>query len=107
MASVLHLFRAPARRLPIEELAEATAVQEFGLQGCAHARPGGKRQLLLMDSETLDAMDLRPGMVRENITTKGLNVNGLRLGQRLQVGCAQLASFCRETLFWRENLTGQ
>ena len=90
MASVLHLFRAPQRRLPMEELAEVMAVTDFGFEGCAHARRDSKRQLLLMDSESLQAMELRPGMVRENITTAGLNVNGLETGQVLRVGEARL-----------------
>ena len=90
MASVLHLFRAPLKRLPMEEVSEARALENLGLQGCAHARPNSGRQVLLMDGETLEAMDLRPGMVRENITTSGLNVNGLEIGQQLQVGDARL-----------------
>lgn len=90
MASVLHLFRAPKRRLPMEELPETRAVQDAGLEGCAHARPGGKRQVLLVDWETLDAMSLCPGVIRENITTEGLNVNSLTPGQHLRVGEARL-----------------
>jgi MOSC domain-containing protein YiiM len=90
MASVLHLFRAPKRRLPMEELPETQAVQDSGIEGCAHARRGGKRQVLLVDWETLDTMSLRPGVIRENITTEGLNVNGLLLGQELRVGEARL-----------------
>jgi MOSC domain-containing protein YiiM len=90
VASVLHLFRAPQRRLPMEEIAEIHALADSGLEGCAHARPSGPRQVLLMDSETLEAMDLRPGIIRENITTSGINVNGLSAGQRLRVGDAQL-----------------
>ena len=90
MPSVLHLFRAPQRRLPMAELAEVRAVEDSGLAGCAHARAGSKRQVLLMDNETLEGMDLRPGSIRENITTQGLNVNGLALGQRLRVGEARL-----------------
>jgi len=43
-----------------------------------------------MDSETLELMDLQPGSIRENITTRGINVNGLPTGQRLRVGEAQL-----------------
>jgi len=35
-------------------------------------------------------MNLQPGIVRENITTDGLNVNGLPVGQRLRVGAALL-----------------
>jgi len=90
MPCVLHLFRAPQRRLPMAELAEVCAVEDSGLEGCAHARAGSKRQVLLMDNETLEGMDLRPGSIRENITTQGLNVNGLALGQRLRVGEARL-----------------
>jgi hypothetical protein len=90
MASVLHLFRAPKRGLPMEELPEAYAMADAGFQGCAHARPRGKRQVLLVDSETLESVDLRPGIIRENITTTGLNINGLVAGQRLQIGSAQL-----------------
>jgi MOSC domain-containing protein YiiM len=90
MANVLHLFRAAQRRLPMEEIAETRALTDSGLQGCAHARTGSPRQILLMDSETLEAMDLRSGVIRENITTRGINVSGLSAGQRLRVGEAQL-----------------
>jgi len=74
----------------MEELPEALAVEDVGLEGCAHARPQGKRQVLLMDRETLDVFELAPGIVRENVTTEGLEVNALAIGQRLQVGEAEL-----------------
>lgn len=90
MAKVVHVFRALKRRLPMEELLEVRALENSGLEGCAHAQPGGKRQVLLVDSETLDAMSLPPGIIRENITTEGLNVNSLAAGQQLRVGEARL-----------------
>jgi MOSC domain-containing protein YiiM len=90
MARVLHLFRAQRKRLPMEALPEVTVVADFGFEGCVHARPGSKRQALLVDSETLDAMNLEPGVIRENITTEGLNVNGLKIGEQLQIGDVQL-----------------
>jgi len=90
MARVLHVFRAPKKRLPMEELAEVAVVANSGIQGCAHARPGGKRQVLLVDRETLEAMNLPPGIVRENITTEGLNVNGLKMGEQLRIGEVRL-----------------
>jgi len=90
MTNVVHLFRALQRRLPMEEVAEVRALQDSGLEGCAHARTGSPRQVLLVDSETLELMELSPGIIRENITTRGINVNGLDEGQRLQVGTAQL-----------------
>src|SRR5437588_161137 len=58
--------------------------------GCAHARAGSDRQVLLVDRETLDAMELQPGILRENITTNGLKVNSLQVGQRLRMGEALL-----------------
>jgi MOSC domain len=90
VAKVIHLFRAAKRRLPMQELAAARALKNSGFEGCAHARPNGKRQVLLVDHETLEAMSLAPGSIRENITTEGLNVNGLAMGQKLRVGEAQL-----------------
>lgn len=41
-----------------------------------------------MDLETLEAMQLHPGVIKENITTRGLNVRGLRPGQQLRIGDA-------------------
>jgi MOSC domain-containing protein YiiM len=90
MAKILNLFRAPKRGAAMEELREAWVVEDAGLDGCAHARPGGKRQVLLMDIETLREMDLVPGIVRENITTEGLDVNALKAGQRLRAGDVEL-----------------
>ena len=90
MARVQNLFRAPRKRLPMEELAEVRVVTDAGFEGCAHARPASKRQVLLVDRETLEAMDLRPGIIRENITTDGLNVNSLLIGQLLRIGRARL-----------------
>jgi len=90
MARVQNLFRAPRKRLPMEELAEVRVVTDAGFEGCAHARRASKRQVLLVDRETLEAMDLRPGIIRESITTDGLNVNSLQIGQLLRVGQARL-----------------
>ncbi len=74
----------------MEELFSVRVVENFGLESCAHARPGGKRQVLLVDVETLQSMKLTPGITRENITTEGLEVNALQVGQILQVGDAIL-----------------
>ena len=90
MARVLHLFRAPKRRAPMEDLASAEVVKDAGLQGCAHARAGGKRQILLVDAQTLGVFQLQPGITRENVTTEGLDVNRLAIGQRLQLGAVEL-----------------
>jgi MOSC domain-containing protein YiiM len=74
----------------MEELASAEVVKDTGLEGCAHARPGGRRQILLVDAETLGVFQLEPGVTRENVTTEGLDVNRLAIGQRLQLGEVEL-----------------
>ena len=96
MARVAYLFRAPKRHLAMEEIQSAEAVVDLGFLNCAHARRNGTRQVLLVDKETLDAMDLLPGMIRENITTEGLNVNGLRIGEQLRIGpvLVQVSAVC-------------
>jgi MOSC domain-containing protein YiiM len=45
---------------------------------------------LLVDRETLEAMNLQPGSIRENITAEGLNVNGLKPGEEFRIGEARL-----------------
>jgi len=96
MASVVHLFRAPKRRLSMEEVETAEAGTDFGFAGCAHGKKSSMRQVLLVDKETLEAMDLRPGRIRENITTEGINVNGLGLGEQLRIGpvLLQVSAVC-------------
>lgn len=74
----------------MEEVFVAQAEADLGFATCGHGRRGSKRQVLLVDHETLDAMNLAPGVIRENITTQGLNVNGLAVGERLRVGRALL-----------------
>ena len=90
MAKISRIFRAPKKRLPMEELEEVRVITNVGLEGCAHSRPGSARQVLLVDLETLESMDLQPGVIRENITTEGIDVNGLAMKQELRIGEARL-----------------
>jgi len=62
-----------------------------GFAGSTHARQGGKRQVLFVDKETLDAVGPRPGIIREYIMTSGLKVNAMAFGESLRVGDAVLA----------------
>lgn len=90
MASVHGLFRAPKKHVPMEELREARLLADFGVEGCAHDKANNGRQVLLVDHETVEAMELAPGILRENVTTDGLNVNSLQIGELLQIGQARL-----------------
>ena len=70
---------------PVER---ARALADHGLDGCAHARPRTKRQVLFASAEHLDAVGVEPGRIRENVTVEGTDVQTWALGQRLRVGGA-------------------
>jgi MOSC domain-containing protein YiiM len=90
VAEVLHLFQALAHGQPVREFDEAFAVANKGFKDCIHGRPGSSRQLLLMDVETLGEFGIAPGRVKENITTRGIRLEGLLTGQRIRIGDALL-----------------
>ncbi len=60
------------------------AVEDMGLAGDA-AFGTSRRQVLVIDAETLAGFDLAPGMVRENITISGFPLPGLPRGTRLHI----------------------
>ena len=65
------------------------ALTGFGIEGDRHAseHPARRRrQVLLMDKETLDHFGLEQGQIRENITTAGIDLASLPRGQRLSLG---------------------
>jgi MOSC domain-containing protein YiiM len=64
------------------------ALADHGLEGCAHARPGGKRQVLFASSEHLEAVGVEPGRIRENFTVSDADVQAWPVGQRLRAGTA-------------------
>ncbi|HSZ19774.1 MAG TPA: MOSC domain-containing protein [Candidatus Acidoferrum sp.] len=90
MPEVLHLFQCLAHGEPMREFEEVIAVENKGLQDCLHGRSGSIRQVLLMDDETLEEFGIAPGRARENITTRGIALGKLPLGQRLRAGEALL-----------------
>ena len=47
MPEVTNLFLCFVHRFPVKEVEEAEAVQDRGLKGCIHGRPGSKRQVSL------------------------------------------------------------
>lgn len=86
MAEVLHLFQCLAHREPMREFDEVFAVENKGFKDCLHGRAGSSRQVLLLDLETLEEFGIEPGRARENITTRGIALGTLSLGQRLRAG---------------------
>jgi MOSC domain-containing protein YiiM len=87
---ILHLYQCLAHGEPMREFAEVSAVENKGFQNCIHGRSGSARQVLLMDLETLEEFGIAPGRVRENITTRGIALETLPLGERLRAGEALL-----------------
>jgi MOSC domain-containing protein YiiM len=70
----------------MREFDEVLAVENKGFKDCIHGRSGSSRQVLLMDHETLEEFGIAPGRARENITTRGIALAALSLGQRLRAG---------------------
>jgi MOSC domain-containing protein YiiM len=68
---------------------ERQALEGVGLEGCAHARPGDRRQVLFASAEHLRAVGVEPGETRENLTVEGDDVEQWPIGQRVGVGEAE------------------
>ena len=65
------------------------AIEDAGLEGCAHARPGGRRQVLFVSAEHLRLVGVEPGAIRENFTIAGEDVQRWPVGQRVAIGDAE------------------
>jgi MOSC domain-containing protein YiiM len=73
-----------------EDAGGARLIEEYGIEGDAH---GGfaHRPVSLIASEDIEAMKaklpgLRPGSFAENLTTEGLDLAAMSVGDRLKVG---------------------
>jgi MOSC domain-containing protein YiiM len=84
--------------LPKRPLSVAFAGR-LGLTGDSHAHPtihgGPFRAILLIAAETINDLITRgypifPGAMGENLTTRGINLHDLRIGDRLRAGAALL-----------------
>lgn len=90
MAEISHIWTSPQKnsgRMTGKE--RARAVEGHGLEGCAHARPRRKRQVLFVSADHLRSVGVEPGRIRENFTVEGTDVHMWPVGQRLRVGAAE------------------
>ncbi|HHT9123771.1 MAG TPA: MOSC domain-containing protein [Candidatus Wunengus sp. YC63] len=86
---VIYIQIKPARGALMQPVSMVEAVAEQGL--CNDSQFGrSKRQVLIIERETLDEFGLPIGDVRENITVEGIRLAGLPAGTRMQVGRALL-----------------
>jgi MOSC domain-containing protein YiiM len=88
VAEVVGIWRSPKRRELMEPLESARVFENEGVEGCAHRR-GGKRNVLFVAAEDLEAVGVEPGAVKENFTVRGAEVMKWPLGQRLAIGEAE------------------
>ena len=87
--SIVSLRLCLGSREPMKEVAQANFITGQGMQGDRHLRSDGlraKRQVLIMDVETLKHFGLEPGQVRENVTLEGLDLSTISAGDRVSLG---------------------
>lgn len=90
MAQIIAIQRKGKKHTPMIPLEEALLVAGVGVKGSRNGRPNGKRQVLMMPVEILEAYDLEIGQLREQITTRGFDAMALRPNDRIRIGDAIL-----------------
>ena len=87
--SVVSLTINPGSRQPLDSVEQASFVTGHGIEGDRHYTDRENRagyQVLLMDSETIEALGLSIGDVRENVTTDGIDLATLEPDQLVGIG---------------------
>ena len=98
--SVVSIQICVGHREPMKSVESADLVAGYGIEGDRHATSRGprtRRQVLLMDVETLGAFGLEGGQTRENVTTKGIDLHALPAGARVALGgeaVVEITGFC-------------
>jgi MOSC domain-containing protein YiiM len=90
VSRVIALYIAEENQPGRTQIEAGSIVTDLGFDGDRKARPGSKRQVLIMPLEILEEFGLEAGAFKENITTRGLDVMSLTRGQRVRVGQALL-----------------
>jgi MOSC domain-containing protein YiiM len=88
VGTVIAVCTSAVKHVQKDDVGSAVLVEELGLEGDAHAG-FAHRQVSLLADESIDKMgleDLRPGAFGENLTTRGIDLIALQVGQRLRVG---------------------
>lgn len=119
--TVVRIHIAPERAAPIRSVEAVRAVPGRGLEGDRYFGPGGAasgktnpdREVTLIETEALEALDreygveMEPGETRRNLATRGVALNHL-VGRRFRVGAATLEGIrlC-EPCGYMERLSGK
>ncbi len=101
MGQVIFLQFGPKKKEPMLPSACLKVVEDRGVEGDRRAKPGSSRQILFMAEENCDAFGLAPGEVRENIVTRGIDLQALPPGTRLEIGAAvfEITKDCEPCIF--------
>ncbi|HJY64034.1 MAG TPA: MOSC domain-containing protein [Ignavibacteria bacterium] len=114
MAGKIHAISISKRKgIPKSNIDSANLIYEHGIENDVHA---GKwhRQVSLLAVESIDKMrvklpNLRAGAFAENITTEGINLSKLTVGDKIKIGdsaeleITQLGKVCHDkcAIFFR------
>jgi MOSC domain-containing protein YiiM len=82
---IVSIQLCPGHREPMRLVRSAILLTGVGIDGDKHAVESSKRQVLLADQECLDAVEVPPGTIKENLTVEGLDVMNLEPGTRLRI----------------------
>ncbi|QUH21175.1 MOSC domain-containing protein [Alkaliphilus sp. B6464] len=91
MAKVVAINISRRKGIPKDQIKEGVFIEDFGLEGDAHAA-NWHRQVSLLAQESIDkaiamgADGLEPGKFAENITTEGIVLYELPVGTQLKIG---------------------
>ena len=87
--STLSLNLSGEHRAPSKIVQSANFVAGLGIEGDRHATERKERQgyqVLIVDNETLQDLNLEPGVIKEQVTSTGIDVASLEVGQQLALG---------------------
>ncbi len=84
--TIVALHIARVKGTPSDPVDAATAISAQGLEGDRSCSADNTRQVLVMDQETLDHLELKPGQIKENITTAGMDLSQAKAGEVFFIG---------------------
>ena len=108
---IYRLSVAPETGIKKENVDSAVLAEDFGIVGDAHA--GTERQVSLLPFEAFDEVrehlaQIKPGDFAENITTCGLDMSSVNIGDKLRIGASvkliitQIGKKCHHGCYIRE-----
>jgi MOSC domain-containing protein YiiM len=114
MGSIEHIFVAPEKASPTQEVASVEAIADCGLKGDRYSSAENRRdpgqQITLIEAEQIEkfvaetGLSLAPHEPRRNLVTRGIDLNAL-VGQRFTIGECEFEGIepCEPCAMWARN----